>query len=199
MDLFTSLPTFRTTPPIWSEISFWRYSSDHVSKSKRSVFSCPVRLAQADTSTDSVEYSTESVDVSAWARRTGQENTDLLDFETWSEEYLQKLISDQIGGVVRNVGSDVKRSMAETYADVYIDYYAGRKIDAKGIRTSEGYTWWERNLPDSYLIKELNAMINDADRDNNYLLLPEDTILEERYTWKKATASEATPSKALRQ
>ena len=51
--------------------------------------------------------------------------------------------------------------------------------------------------PDSYLIKELNAMINDADRDNNYLLLPEDTILEERYTWKKATASEATPSKAL--
>lgn len=42
-------------------------------------------------------------------------------------------------------------------------------------------------------------MINDADRDNNYLLLPEDTILEERYTWKKATASEATPSKALRQ
>ena len=147
----------------------------------------------------SMEYSTESVDVSAWARRTGQENTDLLDFETWSEEYLQKLISDQIGGVVRNVGSDVKRSMAETYADVYIDYYAGRKIDAKGIRTSEGYTWWERNLPDSYLIKELNAMINDADRDNNYLLLPEDTILEERYTWKKATASEATPSKALRQ
>ena len=83
------------------------------------------------------------------------------------------------------MGSDVKRSMAETYADVYIDYYAGRKIDAKGIRTSEGYTWWERNLPDSYLIKELNAMINDADRDNNYLLLPEDTILEERYTWKK--------------
>ena len=116
----------------------------------------------------SMEYSTESVDVSAWARRTGQENTDLLNFETWSEEYLQKLISDQIGGVVRNVGSDVKRSMAETYADVYIDYYAGRKIDAKGIRTSEGYTWWERNLPDSYLIKELNAMINDADRDNNF-------------------------------
>ena len=93
----------------------------------------------------------------------------------------------------------MKRSMAVTYADVYIDYYAGRNIDAKGVRTSQGYTWWERNLPDSYLLKELNSMINDSDRDNNYLLLPEDTILEERYTWKKATASEATPSKALRQ
>ena len=75
--------------------------------------------------------------------------------------------------------------MAVTYADVYIDYYAGRNIDAKGVRTSQGYTWWERNLPDSYLLKELNSMINDSDRDNNYLLLPEDTILEERYAWKK--------------
>lgn len=146
----------------------------------------------------SMKYSTESVDVSSWAKRTGQENTDLLDFEGWSENYIQKLIADQIGGVVKNVGREVKRSMAVTYADVYIDYYAGRKIDAKGVRTSEGYTWWERNLPDSYLLKELNSMINDADRDNNYLLLPEDTILEERYTWKKATASEATPSQADR-
>ena len=146
----------------------------------------------------SMEYSTESVDVSSWAKRTGQENTDLLDFEGWSENYIQKLIADQIGGVVKNVGREVKRSMAVTYADVYIDYYAGCKIDAKGVRTSEGYTWWERNLPDSYLLKELNSMINDADRDNNYLLLPEDTILEERYTWKKATASEATPSQADR-
>ena len=146
----------------------------------------------------SMEYSTESVDVSSWAKRTGQENTDLLDFEGWSENYIQKLIADQIGGVVKNVGREVKRSMAVTYADVYIDYYAGRKIDAKGVRTSEGYTWWERNLPDSYLLKELNSMINDADRDNNYLLLPEDTILEERYTWKKATASDATPSQADR-
>ena len=147
----------------------------------------------------SMEYSTESVDVSAWAKRTGQEDTNLLDFETWSENYIQKLIADQIGGVVRNVGREVQRSMAVTYADVYIDYYAGRKIDAKGVRSSEGYTWWERNLPDSYLLKELNSMINDADRDNNYLLLPEDTILEERYTWKKATASEASPSEAGRQ
>ena len=102
-----------------------------------------------------MEYSTESVDVSAWAKRTEQEDTNLLDFETWSENYIQKLIADQISGVVRNVGREVQRSMAVTYADVYIDYYAGRKIDAKGVRSCEGYTWWERNLPDSYLLKEI--------------------------------------------
>ena len=35
------------------------------------------------------------------------------------------------------------------------------------------YRWWERNMPDSYLLKELDAMIDDSDRDNNYMLLPE--------------------------
>ena len=34
--------------------------------------------------------------------------------------------------------------MAEVYASVYIDYYAGRRIDAKGIRSSKGYRWWEK-------------------------------------------------------
>ena len=121
----------------------------------------------------SMEYSTKAVDVSAWAARTGSQNPDLLDFEGWSELYIQKLIIDQIRGVVKNLGNDVEHSMAEVYASVYIDYYAGRRIDAKGIRSSKGYRWWERNMPDSYLLKELDAMIDDSDRDNNYMLLPE--------------------------
>ena len=86
----------------------------------------------------SISYETRSVDVSGWARKTGSGNPDLLDFEDWSYRYIQKLISDQIRGVVQNLGEDVERSMAATYAGVYIDYYAGRKIDAKGIRNTKG-------------------------------------------------------------
>lgn len=121
----------------------------------------------------SISYTTRSVDVSAWARKTGSENPDLLDFENWSYQYIQKLIIGQIRGIVRNLGEDVEHSMAAAYAGVYIDYYAGREIDAKGIRSTKGYRWWERNMPDSYLLRELNSMIADSDRDNNYLLLPE--------------------------
>ena len=122
----------------------------------------------------SISYETRSVDVSGWARKTGSGNPDLLDFEDWSYHYIQKLISDQIRGVVQNLGEDVERSMAATYAGVYIDYYAGRKIDAKGIRNTKGYRWWQRNMPDSYLLRELDSMITDSDRDNNYFLLPEE-------------------------
>ena len=122
----------------------------------------------------SISYETRSVDVSGWARKTGSGNPDLLDFEDWSYRYIQKLISDQIRGVVQNLGEDVERSMAATYAGVYIDYYACRKFDAKGIRNTKGYRWWQRNMPDSYLLRELDSMITDSDRDNNYFLLPEE-------------------------
>ena len=122
----------------------------------------------------SISYATRAVDVSAWAQKNGSTNPDLLDFEDWSYRYIQKLISDQIRGVVKNLGADVEHSMAATYAGVYIDYYAGREIDVKGIKSTKGYRFWERNMPDSYLIRELDAMIADSDRDNNYFLLPEE-------------------------
>lgn len=47
---------------------------------------------------------TRSVDVSGWARKMGSGNPDLLDFEDWSYRYIQKLISDQIRGVVKILG-----------------------------------------------------------------------------------------------
>lgn len=121
----------------------------------------------------SITYATQAVDVSAWAQKTGSADPNLLDFEAWSSEYIQELIIDQIRGIVKNLGNDVERSMAAVYAGVYIDYYAGRQIDAKGVRSSKGYRWWQRNMPDSYLLRELDSMIEDSDRDNNYFLLPE--------------------------
>lgn len=121
----------------------------------------------------SLSYQTRAVDVSAWARRTGTDNEELLDFEDWSYRFIQELISNQIRGIVKNLGEDVEKSMAAVYAAVYMDYYAGREIDAKGVKSSKGYRFWERNMPDSYLLRELDAMIADSDRDHNYFLLPE--------------------------
>lgn len=120
-----------------------------------------------------LEYETRSVDVSSWAKRNGVMDENLLDFEKWSYEYLKKLVSDQIRGVIKNLGEDAEQSMASAYAGVYIDYYAGRRIDIEGVKTSVGYRWWQRNMPDSYLMRELDAMLADSKRDNNYLLLPE--------------------------
>ena len=120
----------------------------------------------------SLGYVTQMVDVSAWARRTGSQNPDLLDFEKWSCEYLRDLIKAQIRRQIKNLGEAAESSMAAIYASVYIDYYAGREIDKRGVVRTDGYQWWLRNLPDSPLLKELDAMMADAKRDNNYALLP---------------------------
>ena len=119
-----------------------------------------------------LEYVTQMVDVSAWARRTGSQNPDLLDFEKWSYEYLWDLIKAQIRRQIKNLGETAESSMAAIYASVYMDYYAGREIDKEGVVQTKGYQWWLRNLPDSPLLKELDAMMADAKRDNNYALLP---------------------------
>lgn len=121
----------------------------------------------------SLRYETRSVDVSSWARKKGSSNPDLLDFENWSYTYIMELISAQIRSGIKNLGEEAEASMASVYAGVYIDYYAGREIDAAGVRSSVGYRFWQRNMPDSRLLRELEAMMTDADRDNNYCLLPE--------------------------
>ena len=121
----------------------------------------------------SLEYSTAAVNVSAWAAETGNENPDLLDFEDWSYRYIRELISSQIASSIRNLGEEITWSMAGTYASVYMDYYAGRAINKEDVRSTKGYRWWQRNLPDSPMLQEMEAMMADSDRDNNYLLIPE--------------------------
>ena len=120
----------------------------------------------------SLEYSTAAVNVSAWAARTGNENPDLLNFEDWSYRYIRSLITIQIASSIRNLGDEITQSMAGLYAGVYMDYYAGRVIDKAEVRSTLGYRWWQRNLPDSPMLKEMEAMMKDADRDNNYLMVP---------------------------
>ena len=116
----------------------------------------------------SLEYATKAVDVSAWAAGIGSENPDLLNFSDWSRNYISSLVSAQIAGKIRNLGDEVTRSMAELYAEIYMDYYAGRAIDARTVRSRKGYRWWQRNLPDSRMLEQMEAMMTDSNRDNNY-------------------------------
>lgn len=119
----------------------------------------------------SLEYATRSVNVSAWAARSGQENEDLQHFEDWSYRYIQELISAQTGSMIRNLGDDIMESMSGVYARVYMDYYAGRAIDKRQVQSSKGYRWWERNMPDSRMLREIDLMMEDADRDYNYFMM----------------------------
>ena len=120
----------------------------------------------------SIEYATESVDVEGWAKENRIEDENLLNFRKWSSGYIEDLIAAQLRRIVKPLGERVERSMAAFYAETYIDYYAGCRIDPKEARRCQGYFWWQRNLSDSVQMRELEAMITDADQDYNTYRIP---------------------------
>ena len=70
--------------------------------------------------------------------------------------------------MIRNLGDDVMKSMSGVYAGFTWITTRGGDRPPGGTGQQEGYRWWERNLPDSYLLREIDAMIEDSDQDNNY-------------------------------
>ena len=52
--------------------------------------------------------------------------------------------------------------MAWFYADTYAEYCAGLEMDPVEKERSQGYENWERFLPDSKEMKEIQAMIRDS-------------------------------------
>lgn len=114
-----------------------------------------------------LSYRTKSVGVSGWAKISGQEDQNLLDFETYQKEYLQALIKAQIMEKTSRVPESAAEGMAYFYADIYADYCAGKKIGRREKEASEEYGCWERYLPDSPELKEIRAMIKDSMEDYN--------------------------------
>lgn len=117
-------------------------------------------------------YRTKEVDVSAWAANQGLTDQALLNFEIYSKEYIKKIISRQIENKMDPVSMELIGEMTDLYAELYEDYYAGRIIDEKAVKSSIPWQWWNRILPDSRQMREMRAMIGDSKEDHNYLYLP---------------------------
>lgn len=70
------------------------------------------------------EYSTVMVDVSAWARQTGAEQPDLLDFAAYSESFFWQTSYQQAMAELSDQTD--KEHMAAYFSDVNTAYFAGR-------------------------------------------------------------------------
>jgi 3',5'-cyclic AMP phosphodiesterase CpdA len=121
--------------------------------------------------TGKLSYETRQVDVSRWAERTGQTDENLLDFEGFKENYIQKLIKVQILKKKASLPDTVRDEMAQLYAFIYAEYCAGRRIDSRAVRETAAYQNWIRYLPDSTEWREMNQMLKDSTEDYNSLQL----------------------------
>lgn len=121
----------------------------------------------------SMSYHAENTDVSSWAAKHGLTNEELLNFPAYSEAYVQGVISRQIYGGIDYIPEDMKETMAQFYADLYRDYYAGRSTDFETKRQEPGYQMWNRYLSTTVQFRQLEGMMRDGMAVNNNVEIPD--------------------------
>lgn len=76
----------------------------------------------------------KKVDIAGWAQRYGEEDENLLNFDTYADQFLVDVISEQAFKALQSASKDIKEEMARLYADMNRDYCSGTKIDVAKIR-----------------------------------------------------------------
>lgn len=111
----------------------------------------------------------KKVDIAGWAQRYGEEDENLLNFDTYADQFLVDVISEQAFKALQSASKDIKEEMARLYADMNRDYCSGTKIDVAKIRKSEAYQYWIRYSGNDFWLARLQAILHDA-RTNNTVL-----------------------------
>ena len=119
-----------------------------------------------------MSYHTENTDISGWAAKHGVNNQDLLDFPSFSTEYIRTVISRQTYDTIDCIPDEIKEVMSDFYADLYQDYYAGRSIDYDAVRRSDGYKAWDRYRNPSTQFRQIEGMMRDGMAVNNNAEIP---------------------------
>ena len=68
---------------------------------------------------------------------------------------------------------EMKETMAQFYANLYRDYYAGRTMNYEIIRLEPGYQMWNRYLSTTVQFRQLEGMMRDGMAVNNNVEIPD--------------------------
>ena len=133
----------------------------------------PCQYGRLSLHTDgTMSYHTKNTDVSAWAAKHGRSNEELLNFEQFSEQYIRDVVMKQTYKYIKYIPENRKERMAEFYADLYKDYYAGRQIDYQERTDELGYKWWNDYMNPSVQFRQIEGMLKDSVVNNNNIELP---------------------------
>lgn len=113
-----------------------------------------------------LSYSLKEVDVSSWAEANRLTDENLLNFGDYSENFVKRIVSDQVYKELDALPKDMKQPMADLYGQLNYEYCAGTATDEDDIKNTRGYWLWERNRPDSEELSLINKMIADLKQDN---------------------------------
>ena len=131
------------------------------------------------------KYDTTSVDVEKWARSTGQDNENLLNFNEYSKglyaESAYKKAYDRLSNL-ESYSEEEKMEMAETMAIINTARFGGNTETIKEeVLNSKGYELWvsaSDDVPNKDRVMNIvngnndSSNINNSDYNNNHLIIP---------------------------
>lgn len=114
----------------------------------------------------SISYNTKSVDVSAWAERTGVTNRDLLNFKLYSEDFFNKTTRKKIADVISesNIPADEYKKMEGFAVKVNNLYFSGKLTEIPDI---EALRLWQTKTPEGFFTIYIESMLRNPLKDMN--------------------------------
>lgn len=117
-----------------------------------------------------IDYSAESVNVSAYAQKQGWDNPDMLDFAKYAEDYFKLCARLQVsadGDIANDKYTAEEASlMKETYAAINTAYFEGRPIDENAHK--DGISLWRRDK-DNFVAKYIDSMLESGKKDHRFI------------------------------
>lgn len=117
-----------------------------------------------------IDYSAESVNVSAYAESIGATDENLLVFENYATEFFESTASSSAKASLANKGiseSDIDL-MAETYARINSAFFEGRSINES--EHEDGLALW-RAQSDSFIAKYIESMLASGNKDHRRITI----------------------------
>ena len=122
---------------------------------------------------NSLNYSTNTVDVENWAKNNHIKDKNLLNFSNFSKEYFGKAVSAKINKSLLNSGySEAQiKLMTDTIKTLNIRYFSGTEnLNEKDLIHTDGYKLWTE-FPDSFHKSYIASIISDKDIYDNKLTI----------------------------
>ncbi len=121
------------------------------------------------------DYHTEKVDVSTWARKKGNPDINLQNFENYADEFLQQVFYNKAWADLQrySLSTEERTIMAELYALLNVYAVAGRAQEIRDHSMAlPAYELWQEYSRTDILCMYLNEILEDAVCNYNVLRRP---------------------------
>ncbi|MDE6659999.1 MAG: metallophosphoesterase, partial [Eubacterium sp.] len=122
----------------------------------------PHQYGVIDFNGRSFSYAAKPIDVSGWAKKKNIDDENLLQFESYSEDFFKNKTRTSDKYDEMDISDTEKALLAETFAEINANYFAGIPTDLE--KHKEGIALWKKH-EDEFTLNYLNSMLEDADTD----------------------------------